>query len=55
MDWASAALSRFLMNHPFQHLSVWITPPKMINEVGPLDPHAVQALGSKVDQLFLRA
>lgn len=58
-DWATAALPRFMMNRPYQHLSVWITPPKilakMINEAGPLNPAAVQALGSKLDQLFVPA
>jgi hypothetical protein len=55
-DWAPAALPRLLMNRPYQHLSVWITPPKiltkMINEAGPLEARAIQALGKKLDQLF---
>ena len=58
-DWAPAALPRLMMNRPYQHLSVWITPPKilakMINEAGPLDTLVIQALGKKLDQLFLPA
>ena len=55
-DWATAALPRFMMNRPFQHLNVWITPPKilakMINDAGPLDLKTVQTLGAKLDRLF---
>ena len=58
-DWATAALPRLMMNRPYQHLGVWITPPKilakMINEAGPLDNQAVQVLGVKLDHLFVPA
>lgn len=58
-DWAPAALPRLMMGHPYQHLSVWITPPKilakMINETGPLDTRAIQVLAKKLDRLFVPA
>lgn len=58
-DWAPAALPRLMMGRPYQHLSVWITPPKilakMINEAGPLDTQAIQVLAKRLDRLFVSA
>jgi hypothetical protein len=53
-DWSIASLPRMLANKPYQHLGVWITPPrtlaKMINEPGPLDPESVRRVGLKLDE-----
>jgi hypothetical protein len=58
-DWSIAALPRLIANRPYQHLGVWITPPriltKMINQPGPLDAEAVQQLGRKLDQVLVPA
>ena len=53
-DWSMTSLPRMLANKPYQHLGVWITPPrtlaKLINEPGPLQPEAVRRVGLKLDE-----
>ena len=56
-DWSLASLPRMLANKPYQHLSVWITPPrtlaKLINEPGPLDADSVKRVGNKLDEALV--
>jgi hypothetical protein len=58
-DWSIAALPRLIANRPYQHLGVWITPPriltKMINHSGPINAAAVLELGRKLDRILVPA
>lgn len=58
-DWSIAALPRLIVSRPYQHLGVWITPPriltKMINHPGPLDIEAVKQLARKLDLVVVPA
>lgn len=53
-DWSLASLPRMLANKSYQHLGVWITPPrtlaKMINEPGSLDAASVRRVGLKLNE-----
>lgn len=53
-EWGDRVLPRLLLNKPYKHEDVWVSPPKVLSKVirkpGPLDTASIQRIGKMLDE-----